>query len=77
MLPVLFAARTGLWNVCGGHVTLGSILAFVIVIIIYQIQRKLLLCIPLYFALALLFWIVGDWVFGPFHLGSVNEFPTY
>jgi hypothetical protein len=32
MPPILFAALTGLWQLCGGHVTLGSVVGFLIAV---------------------------------------------
>jgi hypothetical protein len=77
VLPVLLAAHTGLWNVLGGHVTLGAILALVIAMTAYQAGKRLLFCILLYYGLALAFWMIGDLIFGPYHLGAVHEFPTF
>jgi multisubunit Na+/H+ antiporter MnhE subunit len=64
MPPILFAALTGLWQLCGGHVTLGSVVGFLIACIYYECRRNFLAAVILYYVVCLIFWIVCDSIWG-------------
>ena len=75
MFPVPFA--TSLWWMCGGHVTLGSLIATFVAAFFYTKHNSKLMSVLIYLGVALLCWIIGDWVFGPFSLTSTTENPRF
>ncbi len=71
-------ALTGWWELCGGHVTLGSIIAFLIARIYFEGRKNFLGAVILYYAVCLIFWIVCDWIWGPYHIPiAPYEMPHY
>ena len=67
-----------LWNLCGGHVTLGSIVALVIARIYFDGRKNFLGAVFLYYAICLIVWIVCDWIWGPYHIPiAPYEMPHY
>jgi hypothetical protein len=77
MHPLLFAALTGLWELCGGHVTFGAVLGMFVARVVYENSRSVRSAIIAYFVTCFLFWIVADWIWGPYRLASTTEFPHY
>ncbi|MGD0897649.1 MAG: hypothetical protein ABR915_07415 [Thermoguttaceae bacterium] len=75
MYPVF--ALTGIWELCGGHVTLGSIIAYVIARAFYENSRNFWGAVVLYYTVCVVFWIICDWIWGPYLLPSTYELPRY
>ena len=70
-------ALTGWWELCGGHVTLGSIVAYFIARAVYENTRNFWGAVILYYTICLIFWIICDWIWGPYPLPSTHELPRY
>ena len=66
-----------LFEFFGGHITLGWLIALVIVAIFHKSHNSWLMSIILYFVLCFGFWIIGDWIWGGKELPSIHELPKY
>ena len=74
---LLFATLSGLWELCGGHVTVGTVLGIVAAYVVGEKTKNVLLAFATYFVVAILFWMVADWIWGPYAVLSTTEFPHY
>jgi hypothetical protein len=71
-------ALTGWRELCGGHVTLGSVVAFLIARIYYEGRQNFPKAVFLYYTVCLVVWIVCDWIWGPYHIPiAPYEMPHY
>lgn len=77
MSPTVFAALTGFWQLCGGHVTLGSFIALIIARAYFVARSNFFAAVVLYYTICLILWAIGDWLFGPFAALSTTVFPHY